>query len=81
MMGTKDHPHQQAYHPARQLRLGSGKIIGNNRKKIGKRKEETYMQDLREMSGRLECCACNYGTSSMGLTSKTSHTHTTDCRW
>ena len=34
------------------------------------------MQDLREVSGRLEGCACSYGTSSMGLTSKTSHTHT-----
>ena len=32
------------------------------------------MQDLREVSGRLE--GCSYGTSSMGLTSKTSHTHT-----
>ena len=34
------------------------------------------MQDLREVSGRLKGCACSYGTSSMGLTSKTSHTHT-----
>ena len=30
------------------------------------------MQDLTEESGRLEGCACSYGTSSMGLTSKTS---------
>ena len=40
--------------------------------------EETHMQDLREVSGRLEGCACSYGTSSMVLTSKTSHTHTHD---
>ena len=32
------------------------------------------MQDLREVSGRLEGCACSHCTSSMGLTSKTSHT-------
>ena len=32
------------------------------------------MQDLREVSGRLEGCACSYGTPFMGLTSKTSHT-------
>ena len=34
------------------------------------------MQDLWEVSGRLEGCACSYGTSSMGLTSYTSHAHT-----
>ena len=32
MMGTKDHPYRRAYHPAHQLRLGSGKIIGRNRR-------------------------------------------------
>ena len=41
-----------------------------------KRKEASYMQDLRNVSGRLEGCACSYGTSSMGLTSKTSHIRT-----
>ena len=69
------HHNQRAYHPTRQLRLGSGKIIRRNRKEIGKIKDETYMQDLREMSIRLESCACSYGTSSMSLTSKTNHTH------
>ena len=34
------------------------------------------MQDLREVSGRLEGCARSYDTSSMGLTSKTSLTRT-----
>ena len=70
MIGTNDHPHLRAYHPARQLRLGSGKKIGRkrNRKDIEKRKDETYMQDLGEVSGRLENCACSYGTSSIRLT-------------
>ena len=34
------------------------------------------MQDLMEVSGRLEGFACSYGTSSMGFASKTSHTPT-----
>ena len=34
------------------------------------------MQDLWEVSRRLEGCACSNGTSSLGLTWKTSHTHT-----
>ena len=78
MMGTKDHPpyHQRDYHPARQLRLGIAKIIRRNRKKIGNRKKETFMQDLKEVNSQLEGCACSYGTSSMSLTSKTYHTHT-----
>ena len=33
------------------------------------------MQDLREMSGRLEGCACSYDTLSMNLASKISHNH------
>ena len=34
------------------------------------------MQDLKEVNGQLEGCACSYGTSSMSLTSKTYLTHT-----
>ena len=34
------------------------------------------MQDIREVSERLEGCAFSYGKTSMGLTSKTFHTHT-----
>ena len=51
MIGTKDHPppHQRAYHPVRQLRLGSGKKWEGIEER--KRKEETYIQDLREVSG------------------------------
>ena len=51
MMGTNDHPHKRAYHLARQLRLGRGKIIGRNRKEIGEIIDETYMQDLKEVCG------------------------------
>ena len=36
-MGTKDQPHKRAYRPARQLRLGSGKIIGRNKREKKKR--------------------------------------------
>ena len=76
MMETKDHPHQRAYHPARKLRSGSGTITGRTRKEMGKRKEETYMQDLKEVRGQLlEGCTCSYGSSSMSLTWKTYHTH------
>ena len=80
MMGTKDHPlppptTQRAYDPARQLWLSSGKIISRNGKEIVKRKEETYKQDLKEVSGQLEGSACSFGTSSISLTSKTYHTH------
>ena len=37
MMGQRTTPRQRAHHPARQLRLGSGKIIGRKRKEKKKR--------------------------------------------
>ena len=54
MMGTKDHPHQRAYHPARQLRLGSGKKLGRNRREKKKREDlHARSQGGEWMIGRL----------------------------